>query len=613
MTSSLDAVDGLGVTGRAEPEDTPRDDAAPQARELRRGDGVGRYVILSRVGQGGMGVVYAAYDPDLDRKVALKLMLAEFSAGPEGRAQLLREAQAMAQVAHPNVVTVHDVGALGERVWVALEFVDGQTLSSWLRSAAQGWREVLAMFLHAGQGLVAVHEAGLVHRDLKPDNIMIGRDGRVRIMDFGLARRTRGAAADPSLSVVAHRLDARVEATLTHAGRVIGTPLYMAPEQWQDGETDARTDQFALCVALWGALYRAHPFEHSTLLKLAGAVIEGKLEEPPASARVPRWLHRILARGLEREPARRWDSVSDLLDALRKGQAQARIRRLGVGLVGLALLAGGLFAWQRHAWTREAAHAALQEEVRRAADAEAELVREVLQVRLGLLHNYDPLLARQRELLAASAAIRRRVEALGGPRVALVLRGAELREETTEELLDLAERFKTHHSVLRNSSLYFPVLAAELTELAARRELPRLSPRLLSLLQEVLRFNLGAADHLSAELSDALTELEGQTGRALPQEIRDRLHLLVLHARIILEHKPAVESQIQELARIQDDRRDAELLAAIAANRAAEIEPLDVARWALVLAFLGLGGYSLAWLVSWGRLRARLGLRRPRG
>ena len=198
---------------------------AREAGLLPCGAQVGRYVVLARLGQGGMGVVYVAYDPELDRKVALKLIAGEAAALAEDRLQ--REARAMAQLAHPNVVTVHDVGTLAGRLWIAMEFVDGVTLSDWIRERRRGWREVLAMYLAAGEGLVAAHRAGIVHRDFKPDNVMVGADGRARVMDFGLAR-----AGTPTIEVAAPVSAGPASlGAVTHVGAVLGTPRYMAPEQ----------------------------------------------------------------------------------------------------------------------------------------------------------------------------------------------------------------------------------------------------------------------------------------------------------------------------------------------------------------------------------------------
>src|SRR5262249_48639064 len=169
----------------------------PPEPEPERGTVFGRYVVLERIGRGGMGVVYAAYDPDLERRIALKLIRTDVGRDPDTlRARLLAEAQAMARLAEPNVLTVHDVGAVGGHVFIAMELVDGATLSGWLRAAPRGRREILAAFVAAGRGLAAAHEAGLVHRDFKPDNVLVGKDGRVRVTDFGLALPLASAIED---------------------------------------------------------------------------------------------------------------------------------------------------------------------------------------------------------------------------------------------------------------------------------------------------------------------------------------------------------------------------------------------------------------------------------
>src|SRR5215475_6514649 len=165
-------------------------DTVPAA--LARGAGIGRYIVLAMVGRGGMGEVYAAYDPELDRKVAVKLLRVKPGNGvslTEGRQRTLREAQAIARLSHPNVVVVYDVGTFRDQVFIAMEFVDGNTVTYWLAAQPRSWQEVLRVFRAAGRGLVAAHEKGLVHRDFKPDNVMVGRDNQVRVMDFGLARQ----------------------------------------------------------------------------------------------------------------------------------------------------------------------------------------------------------------------------------------------------------------------------------------------------------------------------------------------------------------------------------------------------------------------------------------
>src|SRR6185503_5024889 len=154
-----------------------------------RGAALGRFVVLGCVGRGAMGEVYAAYDPDLDRKIAIKLVRADrFGGSVESRTRLMREAQATAKVAHPNVVVVYDAGTSGDRVFIAMEFVEGHTLRYWLQERTRSWPEILEAFVAAGRGLAAAHDKDLVHRDFKPDNVMVGQGGHVRVMDFGLVR-----------------------------------------------------------------------------------------------------------------------------------------------------------------------------------------------------------------------------------------------------------------------------------------------------------------------------------------------------------------------------------------------------------------------------------------
>ena len=208
------------------------------------GERVGRFVIRARLGEGGMGVVLAGHDPDLDRPVAIKLLRAGAEA-PAYRARLLREAQALARLDHPNVVKVYDVGVDGERVFVAMELVAGTTLTQWVSAQRRTWREVVGKFVAVGDGLAAVHRAGLIHRDFKPDNVLVDRTGRARVADFGLARLD-GADGDETPDGHGGRL--------TRTGAVMGTPGYMAPEQQWGSDVDARADQYSFCVALRAAL-----------------------------------------------------------------------------------------------------------------------------------------------------------------------------------------------------------------------------------------------------------------------------------------------------------------------------------------------------------------------
>ena len=330
------ASDTLPAEGAADSRRIDGDEPLP------RGSVVGRYVVLAQLGSGGMGVVYTAHDPELDRKVALKLL--RFGASPADGLRLLREARALARLAHPNIVAVHDVGALGPgeaggELFIAMELIAGVTARAWLHQRERTTREILAVYTAAGRGLAAAHQAGLVHRDFKPDNMMIGDDGRARVMDFGLARSDSG-----SVDVSSTSQPTAPDLRLTREGSLLGTPLYMAPEQWEGHTVDARSDQFAFCVALWEALYDTRPFAGATMPALMSAVTRGTIERPRASRRrVPRWIEGVLVRGLARQPERRYPSMDALLLALERGLTRQRRRPLL--LLGLAggLAAAGVF------------------------------------------------------------------------------------------------------------------------------------------------------------------------------------------------------------------------------------------------------------------------------
>jgi eukaryotic-like serine/threonine-protein kinase len=329
---------------------------------LSRGRLIGRYLLLDCLGMGGMGVVHAAYDPELDRKVALKILRPEIieQLGVEGsRVRILREAQAMARLSHPNVITVHDCGTVGEHVFVAMELLDGQTLTQWIRERPRKTREVLDRFVLAGRGLAAAHAAGLIHRDFKPDNVLCGHDGRVCVTDFGLARATQGTTPDqqeerdeevlPSLNgVLPTRL---LAANLTRSGAIVGTPAYMAPEQMEGDSVDARSDQFSFCVALYEALYGEHPFLGDMRKSPLKSISRGPLRAAPKNKRIPKRIHQALLRGLSAEPAERFPSMDELLAALTH-EPRARSRRIAFfAATALALGASVFFALKKPAAT----------------------------------------------------------------------------------------------------------------------------------------------------------------------------------------------------------------------------------------------------------------------
>ncbi|MBX7082480.1 MAG: serine/threonine-protein kinase [Nannocystaceae bacterium] len=328
----------------------------PDEQPVERGTQLGRYVVLGLIGGGGMGLVHAAYDPDLDRKVALKLLrtLPGGSTAARARARLLREAQMLAKLSHPNVVAVYDVGTVGEQVWIAMEFVDGPTLATWARQSPRRWTEILDVVLAAARGLASAHAIGILHRDLKPENIMIGSDGRPRVADFGLARL--GSIDEPTtVDPDANEGSTRTAMHATQAGAIVGTPAYMSPEQLLGKPVDAKSDQFSLCVTLWELLYSERPFAGDTLIERASAALSGKLQTPRREHDVPKWLRRVCERGLSLQPERRFEDVAALIAALERGRAGARRAPFMVGLAAVLLAGLGVAGAQRWSEARQVA------------------------------------------------------------------------------------------------------------------------------------------------------------------------------------------------------------------------------------------------------------------
>jgi tetratricopeptide (TPR) repeat protein len=326
-------------TTSREVQATPGPDVPLEDAPLEKGTAVGRYLVLEVLGAGGMGVVYSAYDPELDRRVALKL-LRSGGLGLEaerGRAQLMREAQAMARVSHPHVVPIYDVGTFQGQVFLAMEQVEAQTLGQWLKVAPRPWQQVLALFLDAGRGLAAAHAAGVVHGDFKPENLLVRRDGRVHVTDFGLAHL--GAPAGGSSTQPAETAPVTELTTRSLTG---GTPAYMPPEQLCDGaRAGPGGDQFAFCVTLHEALYGERPFEGNSLSTLKAEVRAGRVRAAPPGTRVPPWLRRVLLRGLSVRPEERFASMEALLAELQRDPAVRWRRGLAVG-GGAALLAAAV-------------------------------------------------------------------------------------------------------------------------------------------------------------------------------------------------------------------------------------------------------------------------------
>jgi hypothetical protein len=297
---------------------------------------MGRYELLQFLGAGSMGVVYRAYDPALARVVAIKVL----SPRPEGGfgsalcARILREARAMAKLRHPNVVAVYDVGAIESRAFLAMEYVPGRTLAAWRAEQKPSLREILSAFAAAGRGLAAAHDVGLVHRDFKPENVLVGDTGEVRVTDFGLAR-----ALDETFAPSPRGATGLANASLlTRSGAFAGTPAYMAPEQMCREPATIRSDIFSFCAALHEAMHGVRPFEGSTLLELRESVLAGRIRS--SQARIPPRVRRAVARGLRVRPEERFETMQELLREI-EGETRTRKPRAAMAVGGCVVLAVG--------------------------------------------------------------------------------------------------------------------------------------------------------------------------------------------------------------------------------------------------------------------------------
>jgi tetratricopeptide (TPR) repeat protein len=291
------------------------------------------FVVLQRLGAGGMGTVFSAFDERLERKVALKLVRPRGGSADAGaRARLLGEAQALARLSHPNVVTVYEAGVVDEgEVYIAMEHLRGENLRAWQRTPGRGWREIIAAYAAAGAGLAAAHTAGVVHRDFKPDNVLRTHDGRVCVVDFGLA------LAAPLSDTGGGGAAAR--SPETPASRVTGTPGYIAPEQFSSGEASFQSDQWSFCAALYEAVYGERPYADRAFFYLPPG---GQVERRPGPSDVrARWLWEVLERGLSPRPDERFPSMEGLLAALGRGRDQARRRMVAAGAALVLLTAAG--------------------------------------------------------------------------------------------------------------------------------------------------------------------------------------------------------------------------------------------------------------------------------
>jgi serine/threonine-protein kinase len=326
---------------------TPSPSALDAKSVARR---VGRYAILRKLGEGGMGVVYAGYDEELDRKVAVKLLREVGPLSVERRTRILREAQAMARISHPNVVNIYEVGEADGQVFITMEFIEGTTLSDW-QNSQRSWDELLRMYIAAGHGLLAAHKVGLIHRDFKPDNVLVGNDQRPRVADFGLARSEAVEEPQPPTKIDADadadalaRSNQVLQSPLTLAGTIMGTPAYMSPEQHRGEPADNRSDQFSFCAALYEALYKTLPFAGDSLATLSFNIRAGRLRPVPHGSPVPGQIYRALQRGLAVDPTARFPSMEELLLALdidpQRDPAGAPLARrlFSLGLAGSAVV-----------------------------------------------------------------------------------------------------------------------------------------------------------------------------------------------------------------------------------------------------------------------------------
>ena len=387
----MDSPLGRAFAGLSQPSDAQLRRARGQAHRAMFGHEppgekpltIGRYRLLANVGRGGLGEVWAAHDVQLDRLIAVKLLRDDtLRRHRRARAQLLAEAAVMARLTHPNVVRVYDVGESDDgELFVAMEYVQGQTLRAWQRGQ-RDWRAILDVYLRAGEGLAAAHAAALVHGDFKPDNVLIGDDGRVLVGDFGVVQHLAEARAGSTLepepgastdapaddshekfvpgSVPAQRSDPRrvhaagaspsawaghsvphtvLDSTVERGVLLVGTPAYMAPEQLTGGIPDARADQFGFCVALWEALTGERPFAGTMPAQLREAIAAGP-REVPRGAVAPAQLFALLRRGLASDPGARYGDLARLLALLRR--LRARRRRWAITGLSLVVLSIGV-------------------------------------------------------------------------------------------------------------------------------------------------------------------------------------------------------------------------------------------------------------------------------
>ncbi len=501
--------------------------------ELELGSSFGRYVVVRKLGQGGMGVVYLAYDPQLDRGVALKVLRPGASSADRGAAQdrLLREAQAMARLSHPNVLPVYDVGMVDSHVFMAMEYVEGHTLGQWLEHDERSWREVIDVFVGAGKGLAAAHAAGLVHRDFKPENVMLGENVRPRVMDFGLAR----ASDDDGVATQRERLHSgplpsdslppdsippnsiSSSEVLTRTGFVLGTPAYMAPEQHFGAAPESASDQFSFCVALHEALYGARPFDGETSAQLCKAAMRREVKPAPASSKVPGWLRRVVLRGLSPDIADRWPSMDALLAQLdrRRRSGGRTIGMASLGLVGVVATSAAWWPTQSDdpcAGSEEALASTWNDDTKASiheafAKTELAFAPEAAERTIVRLDTWSEAWTEQHRDACEATYVRHEQSDAGLDLRMRCLQDRRLALGSLSEVLGTAERGTVEHAVAVVERLPSPTYCADLEALAA--EVPPPDDAIERERVEHVRAALARIDSLilAARFTEARTDL----------------------------------------------------------------------------------------------------------
>lgn len=533
--------------------------------ELVEGERIARFEVRERLGSGGMGVVYRAHDPELDRDVALKLLRVDASAPlVDLEARHRREAQAMARLSHPNVVMVFDVGVDQGRVFIASEYIQGATLQAWLEQSERPWSAIVDMFIAAGRGLCAAHDAGLVHRDFKPSNVMVGEEGRICVVDFGLA--SSGSHQHAKVEVVRPGLmsESEVETTaLTRTGTILGTPAFLAPECFEGHGATQAADQFSFCVALYRAVYGVAPFGDGSVDDRQQRARQARLA--PGSRRVPAWLGRALRRGLAFLPEDRHPNLGALLAHLQAGRTRGR-RALWLGswAATLAVALGvGYVAWAPAApvhalcedqdslagvWDRD-----LRDRMDQAASAaEADYVAEAWGVARGHLDAYaqDFEASRTRACAASDSAhasawldclARRRAGLVA--LVDLLVEDRELLAQASEFVADLDSLSSCEAAIVEHSP---EPVSSELSALLERAELLRVAGRY----EQARELGLTVAEQARTEGAAETRALALVVrGRALASlgEAEEAIRTLDEAARVGLTHerpRPVLEAWI---------------------------------------------------------------------